>query len=1069
MKAVMKARSMVLALGMTFLLGEAAGQGVQNIIANPSFESGLSGWNASVWGGAAATFSASGDYAQDGSQAAKCVVTVPMPDDPGKVYLRKQELRVYPGNEYLLSFHVLSNSGNTESIDVSLYSHTNIGSAAWGIGYQNKDISFTGDGTWKRMDYEFIPEVLMGTPDFNKIALNFGLGKNATTIYVDSVSLKPKNEIVIGGNNIHVSKTGDDANDGSAESPYLTIAVAAALAGPGDTVHIHEGTYEETLHPASSGTEEHPIVFQSFGNDKVIITAMQVVNGWTVDEGSVFKTSVDWDLGQDNFIMHEKTACDLARWPNNTDGDPFTLNSLRNDGGSGEDVITDAYLTDAEIPDLDWENGGSLFFYGDKPGGGWTAWKIFIKNSTAGRVEFDLEKNPSWIRTAHAPADKGDYFLEGIKAALDYDNEWYFDANSNMLYIQIPGGAMPEDSTVQMRRRKLTIDLNNRNYIKIKNLAVFGGGIEIDGSNNVLYGVSSFYGSMTRGVVSGFSSGARSVYIKGGSNNKIERCEIAYGSGSGIWDSGASSDILDCRIHDFNMLGCYDAPLMVRGQNNAIVRNNTVFRGGRDALQITGKYSEVAYNDFYESNLIADDCALLYTIGKGLNMKIHHNWFHDTEARGSKYKAAGIYLDNDAADVEVYNNVVWNTEWSAIQINWNGTNIDIFNNTLWDASKAMGAWHKDGTAFSDVNVWNNLTNMNSLEPQSDKQNNLILESDANPFSNKDQYDFIPKEHSLAVDYGREIAGYTEGFSGAAPDAGAYERGGSSWKPGITWDPALGPAGNGCYGLPGNDCDSDSDGDGVTDYLDLCPNTPAGSIVNGNGCIDRPDDDADGFHNDEDNCPNTPEGAWVDDYGCLLDRDKDGVADYIDLCLDTPSGYAVDEDGCTLDTDGDGINDNDDACPDTPADVAVDEHGCPLDTDSDGVVDYIDQCPDTPVEAEVDTVGCPLDTDEDGVPDYMDDCPDTEAGVEVDSKGCQLVGIENGVDQKLELYPNPAGNTIYIKGAESGTSYMIYNETGKLVLNGIFKTSTTRIDLSAVPEGLYIIRIGSSQQLRFVKQ
>ena len=93
----------------------------------------------------------------------------------------------------------------------------------------------------------------------------------------------------------------------------------------------------------------------------------------------------------------------------------------------------------------------------------------------------------------------------------------------------------------------------------------------------------------------------------------------------------------------------------------------------------------MAYNDISQSNLIADDCGLLYTIGAGLNMKIHHNWFHDTKGRGTLKKAAGIYLDNSAADVSVHHNAIWNiTTWPAIQINWSGTNIDINHNTMWN-------------------------------------------------------------------------------------------------------------------------------------------------------------------------------------------------------------------------------------------------------------------------------------------------------------------------------------------------------------------------------------------------
>jgi OOP family OmpA-OmpF porin len=34
----------------------------------------------------------------------------------------------------------------------------------------------------------------------------------------------------------------------------------------------------------------------------------------------------------------------------------------------------------------------------------------------------------------------------------------------------------------------------------------------------------------------------------------------------------------------------------------------------------------------------------------------------------------------------------------------------------------------------------------------------------------------------------------------------------------------------------NDLKKDSDGDGVSDQFDKCPNTPAGSVVDGSGCV-----------------------------------------------------------------------------------------------------------------------------------------------------------------------------------------------------------------------------------------
>jgi outer membrane protein OmpA-like peptidoglycan-associated protein/opacity protein-like surface antigen len=149
----------------------------------------------------------------------------------------------------------------------------------------------------------------------------------------------------------------------------------------------------------------------------------------------------------------------------------------------------------------------------------------------------------------------------------------------------------------------------------------------------------------------------------------------------------------------------------------------------------------------------------------------------------------------------------------------------------------------------------------------------------------------------------------------------------------------------------------------------------------------PDSDGDGVLDTKDRCPDTPTGASVDARGCPSDSDGDGVPDGIDRCPTTVAGAAVDARGCSQDTDGDNIPDGLDRCPDTPPGVLVDARGCPKDSDGDGIPDGLDRCSDTPRGATVDALGCPGDEDGDGVLDGLDRCPRTPVGAAVDSAGC----------------------------------------------------------------------------------
>ena len=168
---------------------------------------------------------------------------------------------------------------------------------------------------------------------------------------------------------------------------------------------------------------------------------------------------------------------------------------------------------------------------------------------------------------------------------------------------------------------------------------------------------------------------------------------------------------------------------------------------------------------------------------------------------------------------------------------------------------------------------------------------------------------------------------------------------------------------------------DSDGDGIGDNLDNCPNIS-------NKWQNDSDDDGKGNE-----CDNTPWGQ---------DRDNDDVSDYSDNCPDTYNPDQADLDTDSLgdacdttddrpkDSDSDGINDNNDNCPNTynpdQANLDNDDYGdaCdltddrPKDSDSDGVYDNYDNCPQThnPLQGDLDKDArgdaCDPDIDGDGI-------------------------------------------------------------------------------------------------------
>ncbi|MFD2517297.1 OmpA family protein [Salinimicrobium flavum] len=137
---------------------------------------------------------------------------------------------------------------------------------------------------------------------------------------------------------------------------------------------------------------------------------------------------------------------------------------------------------------------------------------------------------------------------------------------------------------------------------------------------------------------------------------------------------------------------------------------------------------------------------------------------------------------------------------------------------------------------------------------------------------------------------------------------------------------------------------DTDGDGVYDKDDECPEEPG--LAEFNGC---PDSDGDGIEDRNDECP--MEAGTAEFNGCP-DTDGDGISDNKDECP-TVAGLA-EMNGCP-DADGDGIKDSDDECPNEAG--PAENNGCPWeDKDNDGVLDKDDECPE--VAGTVENNGCP---------------------------------------------------------------------------------------------------------------
>jgi PKD repeat protein len=190
--------------------------------------------------------------------------------------------------------------------------------------------------------------------------------------------------------------------------------------------------------------------------------------------------------------------------------------------------------------------------------------------------------------------------------------------------------------------------------------------------------------------------------------------------------------------------------------------------------------------------------------------------------------------------------------------------------------------------------------------------------------------------------------------------------------------------NGSFDIPSDDPDED----------------PVIVNVSGTGTQDT---DGDGIQNGEDNCPNTPNSGQED-------SDEDGTGNVCDNCPDDPNKGEPGICGCGIsdtDSNGDGTPDCTDNCPDDPNKTQPGICGCgfsDIDSDGNGTPDCTDDCPDDPNKTEPGICGCgasDTDSDGDGTPDCTDNCPDDPNKTEPGICGCGISDTDSDNDQILD--------------------------------------------------------------------
>lgn len=91
----------------------------------------------------------------------------------------------------------------------------------------------------------------------------------------------------------HVSPTGDDTYSGTSAAPFRTIAAAAAVAQPGDTITVREGIYRERVDPPRGGaSHDQRITYRAAEGETVVIKGSERIADWSHVQDDTWKARV---------------------------------------------------------------------------------------------------------------------------------------------------------------------------------------------------------------------------------------------------------------------------------------------------------------------------------------------------------------------------------------------------------------------------------------------------------------------------------------------------------------------------------------------------------------------------------------------------------------------------------------------------------------------------------------------------------------------------------------------------------------------------------------------------------
>jgi hypothetical protein len=541
---------------------------------------------------------------------------------------------------------------------------------------------------------------------------------------------------------VFVAPEGNDANTGTKAKPFASLERARDAARKLKAqssklkieVVVRGGTYEVRqtlkLDAGDGGSENAPVVWRAYRNEKPVLLGGGRITGFVPHEGNILKTDVR-ALGFTNQfrqLFFDGRRQELARYPNLDPAKPFESGWAFTDKEPVKTETPKRTLRYATADARMWARptDGEVCIF---PTHEW--WNILWPIAAVDREQRTITLRRDCSREM-SPGDR--YFVRGLLEELDAAGEWYLDRERGTLYFWPP--APLEKRQVYVPRLRTLLELGSGTaHVTFRGFTFEvceGTAVVLNNTTNcVIAGCTirnvSDYNSSGVSVTGGNAVGAAisdsqhsGVSVTGGTRNGVVGCDISDTGSHGISLGGGDEKTLTpagnyaennhvTRTGAFYKQGC---GIAVSGTGNRVARN-WLHHLPRFGVKATGQKHIIELNRIHHVSLETMDTAAIYVMS--LNWLTAHgtiirnNFIHDVIGRSGKagkwlapYLAWGIYLDWTTRGVTVTGNIVARCPRAAIHLHDGRDNV-VENNILVECG--TGRSEHGPTSQIEFNGW----------------------------------------------------------------------------------------------------------------------------------------------------------------------------------------------------------------------------------------------------------------------------------------------------------------------------------------------------------------------------